>query len=73
LTARAVLEKLGAIQMLDVCFPSTDGRWLVMPRYTQPEPEQQILLHRLRLSLPPQPPPRLKARSIEFPAEALRL
>jgi transposase len=73
LTPKAVLESLGAIQMLDVCFPTTDGRWLVMPRYTQPEPEQQLLLHRLKLSLPPQPPPKLRARSSEFPAEALRL
>ena len=73
LTPRAVLEQLATIQMLDVCFPTTDGRWLVMPRYTQPEPEQQLLLHRLKLSLPPQPPPRLKAHSTEFPAEALRL
>lgn len=73
LTPKAVLESLGAIQMLDVCFPTTDGRWLVMPRYTQPEPEQQLLLHRLKLSLPPQPPPKLRARSAEFPAEVLRL
>ena len=73
LTPQAVLEKLATIQMLDVCFPTTDGRWLVMPRYTQPEPEQQLLLHRLKLSLPPQPPPRLKAQSTQFPAEALRL
>ena len=61
LTPRAVLEKLGTIQMLDACFPTTDGRWLIMPRYTQPEPDQMLLLHRLRLSLPPQPPPRIKA------------
>ena len=58
---RAVLEKLATIQMLDVGFPTTDGRWLIMPRYTQPEPEQMLLLHRLHLSLPPQPPPRLKS------------
>jgi transposase len=73
LTPKAVLESLGAIQMLDVCFPTSEGRWLVMPRYTQPEPEQQLLLDRLKLSLPPQPPPKLRARSAEFPAEALRL
>lgn len=70
LTPKAVLEKLATIQMLDVCFPTTDGRWLLMPRYTQPEPDQQLLLHRLKLSLPPQPPPRLKARSTELPTEA---
>jgi hypothetical protein len=73
LTPQAVLEQLATIQMLDVCFPTTDGRWLVMPRHTQPEPEQQILLHRLKLALPAQPPPRLKAKSTEFPEEALRL
>jgi hypothetical protein len=73
LTSKAVLESLGAIQMLDICFPTTDGRWLVMPRYTQPEPEQQLLLHRLKLTLPPQPPPKLRARSTEYPAQALRL
>jgi transposase len=59
LTPCAVLEKLGAIQMLDVSFPTTDGRTLTMPRYTEPEPEQAILLHQLKLNLPQQPPPRL--------------
>jgi Transposase DDE domain len=62
LTPRAVLEKLGTIQMLDVCLPTTDGRWLIMPRYTQPQPEQLLMLHQLNLSLPPQPPPRIKAQ-----------
>jgi hypothetical protein len=60
LTPRTVLEKLGTIQMLDVCLPTTDGRWLIMPRYTQPQPEQMLLLHQLHLSLPSQPPPRIK-------------
>src|SRR6202790_1922386 len=59
LTPRAVLEKLAASQMLDVSFPTTDGRCLVMPRYTEPEPEQALLLHQLNLSLPQQPPPRI--------------
>ena len=35
LTPRAVLETLASIQMLDVIFPTTDGRLLVMRRYTQ--------------------------------------
>jgi transposase len=61
LTPRAVLEKLAAIQMLDVEFPTTDGRCLVMPRYTEPEVEQAILLHHLKLVLPQQPPPRLRS------------
>lgn len=73
LTPRAVLEQLATIQMLDVCFPTTDGRRLVMPRYTEPEPAQKILLHRLKLPLPAQPPPRIKAKSSDFPAGALKM
>jgi len=73
LTPRAVLEKLATIQMLDVWLPTTDGRWLVMPRYTQPEPDQAILLHKLQLGLPPQPPPRIKAQSNDCPKQVLCL
>ena len=54
-----VLDKLAAIQMIDVDFPTTDGRTLVLPRYTQPQTDQKILLERLGLDLPPQPPPRI--------------
>jgi hypothetical protein len=61
LTPRAVLEKLATIQMLDVCLPTTDGRWLIMSRYTQPEPDQSLMLRQLNLALPAQPPPRIKA------------
>src|SRR5271167_437588 len=69
LTPRAVLEKLATIQMLDVAFPTTDGRRLVMPRYTEPNPEQALLLHQLELVLPQQPPPRITtaALSASFP------
>jgi transposase len=73
LTPKAVLEKLSTIQMLDVWLPTTDRRWLVMPRFTQPEPDQAILLQKLHLELPQQPPPRIKARVPDFPPEALRL
>lgn len=59
LTPRAVLETLAGIQMLDVSFPTTDGRRLIMPRHTEPDPEQAILLHHLNLVLPQQPPPRI--------------
>jgi transposase len=72
LTPRAVLEKLAAIQILDVVLPTTDGRRLVMPRYTEPEPEQALLLHQLRLFLPQQPPPRIDASSPQ-PAVALKM
>jgi hypothetical protein len=61
LTPRSVLEKLGAIQMLDVHLPTTDGREVILTRYTQPEPDQQLLLEKLKLKLPEQPPPRITA------------
>ena len=61
LSPRAVLEQLAAIQMVDVCLPTSDGRWLVMPRYTEPEAEQQMLLEKLGLKLPAQPPPRIRS------------
>ena len=64
LTPRAVLEKLAAIQILDVCLPTTDGRQLVMPRYTEPEADLALLLHQLRLLLPQQPSPRIGARAV---------
>jgi transposase len=73
LTPKAVLEKLATIQMLDVWLPTTDGRWLVMPRFTQPEADQAILLHKLKLELPQQPPPRIKTQVPEFPSKALCL
>ena len=37
LTPRAALDKFAAMQMLDVHFPTTDGRELIFRRYTQPE------------------------------------
>jgi hypothetical protein len=45
----------------------------VMPRFTQPDADQAILLHKLKLELPQQPPPRIKARVPEFPPKALCL
>jgi transposase len=59
LTSRAVLDKFAAIQMLDVHFPTTDGRTLILSRYTQPEADQKLLLEKLKLDLPDQPPPRI--------------
>jgi hypothetical protein len=61
LTPRSVLEKFCAVQMIDVHVPTTDGRELTLTRYTQPEPELQLLLDKLRLALPPQAPPKITA------------
>jgi hypothetical protein len=73
LTARAVLDKIAAIQMLDVHFPTTDGRTLVLTRYTEPNADQKLLLRQLKLELPPQPPPRITTAmpAVRHPAPAL--
>jgi transposase len=64
LTSRSVLEKLKAMQMIDVHLPTTDGREVVLTRYTQPEPDQRMLLEKLKLKLPEQPPPKITARAV---------
>ena len=63
LTPRAVLEKFRAIQMLDVHLPTTDGRQVVLTRYTEPDRDVALLLHQLRFVLPPQPPPKISSQS----------
>jgi transposase len=64
LTPTAVLEKLGTIQMIDVWIPTRDGRWLILPRYTQPAKDLQLLLEQIQLTLPSQPPPRITAPTL---------
>ena len=61
LTPRSVLEKFAAVQMIDVHLPTTDARHVILPRYTQPERELQVLLDQMKLTLPEQPPPRITA------------
>jgi transposase len=64
LTPSSVLEKMTTIQMVEVWIPMLDGRWLVLPRHTQPEPDVQALLDQIRITLPPQPPPRIKSAQL---------
>ena len=68
-----MLDKLAAVQMLDVHFPTTDGRTLVMSRYTGLNADQKLLVKQLKLDLPPQPHPRITATatSPRVPAHAL--
>ena len=61
LTTRSALEKFSAVQMIDVRIPTADKRELLLTRYTQPEAELRLLLDRLKLTLPPQPPPKITA------------
>jgi hypothetical protein len=67
LTPRAVLEKLATLSMIDVHLPTTDGRTLVLSRVTQPDNDCRLLLDRLRLQLPAQPPPRISAQRTLIP------
>jgi hypothetical protein len=71
LTPRAVLDKLAAVQMLDVHFPTTDGRTLVLTRYTELNADQKMLVKQLNLILPPQPPPRLAAPADRAPVRPM--
>jgi transposase len=64
LTPRTILEKFAAMQMIDVHLPTTDGRRLILSRYTHPNQDQSLLLHKLNLTLPSQPPPRITANDV---------
>jgi transposase len=68
LTPRAVLDKMAAMQMVDVHLPTTDGRRVVLARYTEPEPDQAVLLQQMKMRLPAQPPPRIAAANVPVAA-----
>jgi len=67
LTPRSVFEKFAAVQMIDVHLPTTDRRELMLTRYTEPEPELKLLLSKLKLDLPTQPPPKITATAPASP------
>lgn len=67
LTPRSVLEKFSTMQMLDVHFPTTDGRELIFCRYTQPEKDHKMILAQLGWELPPQSPPRISQKGELLP------
>ena len=50
--------------MIDVHLPTTDGREVILTRYTQPEPEQRLLLAKLKMTLPEQPPPKITTQQL---------
>ena len=73
LTARAVLEKFASMQMVDVYLPTTDGKELRLPRYTEPSKELILMLMKLGLKLPPQPKPELLNSRPAIPGAAINL
>jgi len=55
---------MAAIQMVDVHLPTTDGRTVLLSRYTEPTPDQLLLLRQLKMELPAQLPPRIAAADV---------
>ncbi|HTW69909.1 MAG TPA: hypothetical protein VME47_08500, partial [Acetobacteraceae bacterium] len=64
LTPRSMLDRMAAIQMVDVHLPTTDGRTVLLSRYTEPTPDQLLLLRQLKMELPAQPSPRIAAADV---------
>jgi len=56
---------MSRIQLLDVSFETLDGRTLLMQRYTEPQEDQKLLLHHLKMDLPPQRPPKIYSGSLK--------
>ncbi len=68
LTPRSAIEKFAAVQMIDLHIPTTDGRELLLTRYTEPEPELALLLDKLKFILPAQPEPKISAAQTAPPS-----
>jgi len=64
LTPWQILDQLGRIALVEVWFELRDGRRMCLPRITQPEPAQAVLLAQLNWSLPQHPPPRVYAQDL---------
>ena len=64
-TKRFKDDKLRAVKMVDVVMPTTDGRIVTLPRYVEPKPDLSILLDRLGLALPAQPPPKISGEAAD--------
>lgn len=69
LTPRSVLDQLSSIQMIDVHLPTTDDRTLLLSRYTQPNNDCLLLLEKLNLRLPAQPPPKISSKDRLIPSK----
>lgn len=73
LTPWQALDQLGRISLVEVWFELKDGRHLCLPRITQPEPTQAVLLEQLNWHLPKQPPPRIYAHQVPVLATGSRM
>jgi transposase len=66
LTPAQALHQLKPIQMVEVWFDLHQGGKICLPRITQPEAAQQLILHHLGWSLPEQPPPKIYRDQDQF-------
>jgi transposase len=66
LTPAQVLHSLKQILIVEVWFDLRKGGRICLPRITQPEKQQALILHHLGLSLPEQPPPKIYRDQNQF-------
>jgi transposase len=59
LTPWQLLDQFKRILQVEVWFKLKAGGAICLPRITQPEPAQTLLLHQMAWALPEQPPPRI--------------
>lgn len=64
LTPRSVLETLSRILLIDIHLPTTDGRTILLQRRTEPDQPTALLLEKLGIQLPKQPPPKIHPPAI---------
>jgi len=64
LIPRQALDQLATVRMIHLEFPTTDGRQLVLSRYTQPEPAVKLLLAGLGKTFREQPPPQIRGHKL---------
>ena len=64
-TKRFKDDKFRAVKMVDVVMPTTARRIVTLPRHVEPKPDLAILLDRLGLTLPAQPPPRISGEAAD--------
>jgi hypothetical protein len=52
-----------------VWIPTVEQRWLILPPYTQPSLDSKLVIEKLKLQLPSQPPPRLSHKKQSYEIE----
>ena len=53
------------LALIEVHLPTTDGRQVILSRYTEPEKDHQLLLQRLKFQLPAQPKPKITTNDMK--------